>query len=928
MRKKLLLALGCIVLACCLGATVSAFAGIVTNSPVGEGLMNNGELNTTNFMVMDDEADSYQIKASDLSLIYGGGEWQEMLVGTPVPKETMAKQDVVVSLTYKITRAVGEGESSEIGTQLKIIPGAASLSETNTYGLVLTGNNNGIVWVGEERKSAQATDPQIQLLAHHNNTVHNLSENGAIAWQAYVWSRDTYRSHISNFGTAYFKLEMTLNDNDWVDVKMIQGVAQNGGISWINSCSSVTNWAPYDGSHDFYTNVWARYVKDMVIDGATLSVSYTEDGETKTETLFDTNLDDSEKVIVAADGEAKADCFIARGISYVPLSQMQIVVTNPRQDARIVTLNPLKVDTSMAETFRMTAAFCLEQMVATRKVGIAFGLNSYSAALSAPAEGASFLYLSVDAEGNVVLGADNIASDGTATAAGTVQTLAEVNLGDIVSLSIVGKQDNSIDVTVGGNTFNFPGLKLSGNIAFAQTGTGDVTYAIMPDEFNVTGYAFVENEAAEAVTTNFDGNYLSSAKFSMQSKLAPTEYIKKQEGTTHEISGLVVEDQKLGFYGTSTNTRVMFQQQYADFVLQFDYISEPFAHRAMPGGLETAGAANRYSPFYILFGAENNIPELAQTYALGIIEGNATQYFWGAESLLTREAKLGNGSVKVLSTLTEVEQSEEAIPWYTMADGKVQPLSKYGMPDETAANYIYSFYNKTSRVKMVVVNNNMALYAAEVDESGNAGEYVKLYEQKVSNAAGYVGFGTDSPGWATIDNIAITPIARETALSLGLEADPAVDLAADVDPADMDTDPEPTPIAKAELTVDKEGKKVTWKAVTGAKEYEVTVKLNNEEKLSTTVTGTEVDLSSLTEAGEYEVAVVVVPEDEAIYLRSRATVKYTVESGTGGGDDNPVNPGGDEDKGCGSSIAAVGGLLAAAALGGAALFLKKRKENE
>ena len=58
------------------------------------------------------------------------------------------------------------------------------------------------------------------------------------------------------------------------------------------------------------------------------------------------------------------------------------------------------------------------------------------------------------------------------------------------------------------------------------------------------------------------------------------------------------------------------------------------------------------------------------------------------------------------------------------------------------------------------------------------------------------------------------------------------------------------------------------------------------------------DLSSLTEAGEYEVAVVVVPEDEAIYLRSRATVKYAVESGTGGGDDNPVNPGGDEDQGC------------------------------
>ena len=54
MRKKLLLALVGIVLACCLGATVSAFAGITTNSPVGDGMLSNGELNATNFMIMDD----------------------------------------------------------------------------------------------------------------------------------------------------------------------------------------------------------------------------------------------------------------------------------------------------------------------------------------------------------------------------------------------------------------------------------------------------------------------------------------------------------------------------------------------------------------------------------------------------------------------------------------------------------------------------------------------------------------------------------------------------------------------------------------------------------------------------------------------------------------------------------------------------------
>ena len=71
MRKKLLLALVGIVLACCLGATVSAFAGITTNSPVGDGMLSNGELNATNFMIMDDEEDSsYEIKATDFSVLY------------------------------------------------------------------------------------------------------------------------------------------------------------------------------------------------------------------------------------------------------------------------------------------------------------------------------------------------------------------------------------------------------------------------------------------------------------------------------------------------------------------------------------------------------------------------------------------------------------------------------------------------------------------------------------------------------------------------------------------------------------------------------------------------------------------------------------------------------------------------------------------
>lgn len=45
-----------------------------------------------------------------------------MLIGSPVPKETMAKEDAKVTLTYRLTGLTSDS------AQLKIIPGASSLS--------------------------------------------------------------------------------------------------------------------------------------------------------------------------------------------------------------------------------------------------------------------------------------------------------------------------------------------------------------------------------------------------------------------------------------------------------------------------------------------------------------------------------------------------------------------------------------------------------------------------------------------------------------------------------------------------------------------------------------------------------------------------------------------------------------------------------
>ena len=303
-----------------------------------------------------------------------------------------------------------------------------------------------------------------------------------------------------------------------------------------------------------------------------------------------------------------------------------------------------------------------------------------------------------------------------------------------------------------------------------------------------------------------------------------------------------------------------------------------------------------------------------------------TQYFWGAESLITKEGKAGSGLVTVTSGMTKLEADEEgAIPCY-YAPNELG----YGKPN----NSLYSFYNKTSRVKLVVVNNHVAMYAAEVGADGTVGEYTKLFELTVSDSYGNVGFGTDAPGWAAIDNVAITPIETSRVIELGLNAVPAVDLVKDVAVADMVNDSEPKPLAKAVVTVDAEAKKATWTAVEGAKEYEVVVKAGTEEKLRKTVTATEIDLSSLTEAGDYKIRVTAVPVDEDNFLKSNSVeVIYAVKgneptSEPAESTETSVKESETESKaGCFGAIGTEGAFAALLAAGAVAVFAKRKENN-
>ena len=110
----------------------------------------------------------------------------------------------------------------------------------------------------------------------------------------------------------------------------------------------------------------------------------------------------------------------------------------------------------------------------------------------------------------------------------------------------------------------------------------------------------------------------------------------------------------------------------------------------------------------------------------------------------------------------------------------------------------------------------------------------------------------------------------------------------------------------------------------GAKEYAIVVSLNKEAIIEKTVNSAEaleLDLSTLTTYGTYDIVVTTVPENEELYLKSRATSTYTIEapadSGSEGGDV-------EQPKGCfgGVSVFGIGAIVLVAGV-----MLAKKKED-
>lgn len=932
MRKKLLAVFVSVMLAFSVGAVMTVNAGITENKPAGNGLLNAaGELNDTSFKILETQegdADAYAPQKGNMALTFDGSfEPRSFVLANPIEANSL-QEDSVISYSFNVYEMTSGG-------QFMFAPLASKAMGDTRYVIIITCGGNGGLVIARRANTPEGDSDKVKAVNPANNTEYATLADAANAG----YSVNNFNAMTAKYDYATFFFDVSINTEGYTDVLISHGYAEKDGTvkEKINDVI-VKNWSKYDASKDAWMTSWMIYPKKAVVDDIRIVETHEENQKDVSTVIQYFDVEDNTKIAETSNPEGKNGYLLSEGITakeiYVgATSETGIIATNPAEGSGIVTRAELATDKSLATNLKLDTKFALRALSEGQKVGLGFGYESSRQLTGAH----KFLYFTVT-DGKVMFGGESVDKTGPSTALFESVEVTDATVGEeapAIDVKLTGKGAN-LEIKVGTNeAFTVENFDPDGFFAVTHKGAGNLTYMIC-DNLTMTGYEFVENEeGAAAISSNFTGNYINGNKFQSKSSISPETHIVKGDKTTHDIAGMVAENGKLGFYGTSTGTRLLTNKKYADFVMQFDYISHPTLQRGQ------LVSPTRYSAAYMMFGMkEGGLPlNDSSVYSLGIYEGIADPAMYGDnETVITSlgaAGACGAGTVGTAKLKKTTTQTDTSIPRYNAGGYDATKANKNVMEwyDADPEGTTYSFYNKVTRVKLVVVNNQVALYAAEVNsETGEVGEYKKLISFTAKDTEGYLGIGSDSPAWFEIDNLAITPVSREKAIELGADVElSATGIVNDIAPADMANDPMPSPLAKPQLTADTANKKVKWNAVDGAADYEVTVKLGNETVLEQTVTATEIDLSSLTAEGTYKVTVKANPSDADNYLASRENIDYVVAGGSGGdsgnGGDQTPDASGDEEKGgcgCGKSSAATAGAIAACVAVTAVVMIKRR----
>lgn len=542
------------------------------------------------------------------------------------------------------------------------------------------------------------------------------------------------------------------------------------------------------------------------------------------------------------------------GITVAKESSLDIIA--PADTDRIVSEEPIRVDENVSTAFVLTGEMKVKEL--GKNFGFAFGL----AGQSTPVSESSYVYI-CNRDGVTYL-----ASNGTGEAVALGKDLAALD--EYVEFSFTGTKDGKVSATIDGVTAEFADMKIDGYVAVLTEGEGTVNVSLSSD-MKLKGYKY-RASAGGTIANNFNTGYINPGYWSVTTGKA-LAFVDPEKA-----EGIVTEDGALFFKGTTFGAWFGTTDSYADFVLEFDYVSI----------------------------ATDSRPAVQESWPTG--HSNMVVIIGG-----TQGSGWGNG------LMCEFKESANRVQFHNFKDSPATYPAGTGSFDFKAG----ADTDKTTAVKIVAAGNNVKIYVQDITSASfDKANYVLLAETDVSDTYGTVAFASDDCGYFKLDNIRITPID---------DPDPekeAEKLAAYEDKALIADEYRPYELAAPVLSLSENV--VSWAPVEGATGYEVTVNGVTSEIQTETSYAIEA-----TEKGNYAVTVKAIGNGDYIYdSEPSETVTYTIGGGssdsgtseeTSSSEKDSVSSGTETsaDGGCGS--AAGFGAVAAICVFAAAAVIGKRR---
>lgn len=302
---------------------------------------------------------------------------------------------------------------------------------------------------------------------------------------------------------------------------------------------------------------------------------------------------------------------------------------------------------------------------------------------------------------------------------------------DYIDFTFVGYKDGSIIATVNGNeyTLNMNKDNISGYIAFASKDNFDVMNVALKD-VEIRKYSYKATENGE-IATNFNTGYVDEKEWMINSTMS----VKTKPEDQDKVKGLVMEDGKLKFAGTTDKCYFSTLKDYGDVILEFkieeffDGINPDKSDSDKPKMVDDWAKAHSYSACYVNF---------------GVLTGNGV----GSSCMI--------GIVQRRSSPTS-----PFVGYINLSD------YKSGITVEKAIANDYNFYPaesgapKVTAVKIIASRNVITMYVQEVvdGQEPSADKYIEAVKfEGITDLYGRIAFTSTEAGWFNIDDVRIYPI--------------------------------------------------------------------------------------------------------------------------------------------------------------------------